>query len=135
MTEPDLSLEPLERLRVALLTYFTYVERHARAYVALLRGGVGADAEVAAIIDSVRQTYVRRVLQSLPEGEQPTPLLHIAITGWVGFVETTSLAWLEQPGLDKTQLCKLAVRVLLAALQGVRESSSGLAGATGEARS
>jgi AcrR family transcriptional regulator len=124
LTEPDTSLEPLERLRVGLLAYFTFAEMHARTYVALLRGGVGVDPEVAAILNHVRQTYVERVLQGLPESERQLPALRLAITGWVGFVEALSLAWLEEHQLSKEQLAELAIRTLRATITSLHEQGS-----------
>ncbi|MBX5451065.1 TetR/AcrR family transcriptional regulator [Thermogemmatispora sp.] len=124
LTEPDASLEPLERLRVGLLAYFTFAELHARTYVALLRGGVGVDPEVAAILNHVRQTYVERVLQGLPESERHGPALRLAITGWVGFVEALSLSWLEERQLSKEQLTELAIRTLLATINSLHELGS-----------
>jgi AcrR family transcriptional regulator len=116
-TEPDPRLEPIENLRQGLEAYFAYVERHAQAYVALLRGGVGADPQVAAIIDSVRQAYIRRIQRNLPEGAQLSPSFQIAISGWVGFVEATSIAWLEQRTMSREQLCDLALAAF-ASIQG-----------------
>ncbi|WP_069801255.1 TetR/AcrR family transcriptional regulator [Thermogemmatispora onikobensis] len=124
LTEPDDSLEPLERLRVGLLAYFTFAEMYARTYVALLRGGVGVDPEVAAILNHVRQTYVERVLQGLPESERHLPALRLAITGWVGFVEALSLVWLEERQLSKEQLAELAIRTLLATINSLHELGS-----------
>ena len=113
-TAPDPNLEPIENLRQGLSAYFTYVEQHAKAYVALLRGGVGSDAQMAAIIDSVRQTYVKRIIQNLPEGTHLSPSSQIAISGWVGFVEATSVSWLEQRTMDREQLCNLALTAFAA---------------------
>jgi hypothetical protein len=104
----------MEGLRQALDAYFAYVERRAKAYLALLRGGVGADPQVAAIIDSVRQTYVKRVIQKFPEGTRLAPSHQIAISGWVGFVEATSVAWLEQRTMEREQLCDLAMAAFAA---------------------
>jgi AcrR family transcriptional regulator len=126
LTEPDSSLAPLERLRVGLLAYFTFAEMHARTYVALLRGGVGVDPEVAAILNDVRQTYVERVLQGLAAEEQAAPLLpaiRLAVSGWVGFVEAISLSWLEERSLTKEQLVELAIQTLLAILNHVHAPS------------
>jgi len=113
-TAPDPKLEPIENLRQGLEAYFTYVEQHAQAYLALLRGGVGSDPQVAAIIDSVRQAYVKRIIQNLPEGTRLTPSYQIAISGWVGFVEATSVAWLEQRTMEREQLCNLAMTAFAA---------------------
>lgn len=124
VTDPDEMLAPLERLRVGLLAYFTYAEQHMQAYLALLRGGVGIDAEVAAIVDEVRQTYARRVLKGLPGSEKPTPLLRLAVQGWVGFVEALSVNWLEQREIEKAILCELASEAFLALLQETQKMSS-----------
>src|SRR5205823_14099933 len=52
MTSRD--LPPEERLRISLETYLDFVERHGQAYVALMRGGIGADPEVAKLLDKTR---------------------------------------------------------------------------------
>lgn len=108
-TESDAALEPAQRLRSSLRAYFSYVDRHAKAYVALLRGGVGIDARVAAITDSVRQVYIQRVTDIIRSEHPPTPRQRIAIDGWVGFVEAISIAWLNQRDLELEELCDLAV--------------------------
>ncbi|GCE24378.1 TetR/AcrR family transcriptional regulator [Dictyobacter kobayashii] len=108
-TEADATLEPMERLRTSLEAYYAYVERHAKAYVSLLRGGVGVDEQVAAIIDMVRQTYIQGILQSFAQETQASALSAIAVRGWVGFVEATSIAWLEQRSISRQALCDLAM--------------------------
>ncbi|MGH2481173.1 MAG: TetR/AcrR family transcriptional regulator, partial [Ktedonobacteraceae bacterium] len=123
MTDPDETLAPLERLRIGLCAYFTYAEQHAPAYLALLRGGVGIDAEVAAIVDGVRQTYAQRVLKGLPGSEKSAPLLRLAIRGWVGFVEALSVAWLEQREIEKETLCELAHAAFLVLLRETQAAS------------
>lgn len=120
MTDPDTSLAPIERLRTGLRAYLTYVEQHARAYSTLIRGGVGIDTKVAALVDEVRQKYAQRVLQGLLGDETPTPLMRVAVSGWVGFVEALSVAWLEQRELEKEALCELAVTMLLTTLEKVQ---------------
>lgn len=108
-TEPDSTLEPVERLRASLNAYFAYVQRHAKAYVALLRGGVGMDTQVASIMDTVRQTCVQRLLQNIPGSSSFTPSQILALNGWVGFVEAISVAWLEQRDIDQEELCDLTM--------------------------
>ena len=108
-TEPDEQLEPAERLRTSLNAYFSYVERHATAYIALLRGGVGVDTQVAGIMDTVRQTYIQRILRSIAGDVALSPAQLIAINGWVGFVEATSIAWLERRDISQEELCELAI--------------------------
>jgi len=113
-TLPDEQLEPMERLRTSLNAYFTYVDRHAKAYLALLRGGVGVDAQVASIMDTVRQTYIQRILHNLAGNTPLAPAQLIAINGWVGFVEAISVSWLERREISQEELCELAVAAFLA---------------------
>lgn len=108
-TLPDEQLEPTDRLRTSLNAYFSYVERHANAYVALLRGGVGVDSQVAHIMDTVRQTYIQRIMQSIAGETSLSPAQRLAINGWVGFVEATSIAWLESRAISREELCELAI--------------------------
>lgn len=126
VTDPDETLPPVERLRVGLNAYLTYVEQHARAYSSLVRGGVGIDSEVAAIVDEVRLKYAQRVLQGLLGDATPTPLVRVAVSGWIGFVEALSVAWLEGHEVEKEMLCELAVTTLLATLERVQETKLSL---------
>ncbi|MDQ3974690.1 MAG: TetR/AcrR family transcriptional regulator, partial [Actinomycetota bacterium] len=60
VTEPDPKLHDLERLRSSIDAYLDYVEQHAEAYVALMRGGIGADNQVRDIVDETRTVVVGR---------------------------------------------------------------------------
>lgn len=108
-TLPDEQLEPTERLRTSLNAYFAYVERHAKAYTALLRGGVGVDTRVASIMDTVRRTYIQRIMHSIAGEVELSPTQRIAVNGWVGFVEAASIAWLEHHDISQAELCELAI--------------------------
>lgn len=108
-TEANPSLDLMERLRSSLDAYFIYVERHAKAYISLLRGGVGVDEQVVSIIDMVRQTYIQNILQSFVQDPQSSAVIEIAVKGWIGFVEATSIAWLEQRSISRQELCELAI--------------------------
>jgi AcrR family transcriptional regulator len=86
---------PEERVRRGLSIYLEFVERHGKAYVALMRGGIGSDPEVGAILEETRRSFAARILEDVPPGLEG-PLLHIAVRGWIGFVETTSIDWAAQ---------------------------------------
>src|SRR5690242_8171887 len=49
---PD-NLPPLDRVRTSVGAYLDHITRHSQAFVALMRGGIGSDPEVAAVIESV----------------------------------------------------------------------------------
>lgn len=112
---PQPGLAPEEQLRVALDGYMAYVEDHAAAYRAVLRGGIGSDPVVVAIADRFRDTAYALILTSAP-GEV-TGQLPLAIRGWIGFVEAVSLEWLRTRTPSRPVLVELLIETLTAALQ------------------
>ena len=113
-TEPE--TPPLLRLQRGLDSYLAYVERCAAAYAALLRGGIGSDPAVAAIVEGTRQQFFFRMLEGL-HTERPEPALRTALRGWIGMVEAISLDWLDHRDLTLTALRDLLIGMLLASLQ------------------
>ena len=91
VTEPEPGLPAPEQLRGGLTRYLEYVEDHAEAYQAVLRGAIGSDPEVAAIADGFRATMYERIAASLPA--PPSREAELALKGWIGFVEAVSLDW------------------------------------------
>ena len=84
-------MDPLVRLRDGLDAFLDYVAGHGPAYENLLRSGIGADAEVARIVDETREAFSARLIEKL---EVRGDLARLALRGWVGFVEATALGWL-----------------------------------------
>jgi AcrR family transcriptional regulator len=95
-----------DRLRVDLAAYLTFVAEHSAGFVTLLRGGIGSDPEVQQVLDETRSAIVRQVLDGLGLEHAPAPL-EVALHGWVGFVESASLRWLEVPPDDAPSLEEL----------------------------
>lgn len=84
-----------EQLAAALDVFVDVVERHARAYVALLRSGSVVSTEATdALVDGVRDHIVDLlcVRGGMPD---PTPLQLMTLRGWVALVEGSVLSWLE----------------------------------------
>ncbi len=115
-------LAPLERMRAGLDAYLDHVARHARAFVALMRGGIGSDPEVAAVIEGVRRTYVETLLAKA--GGTPLagmtleqPRIRLAVRGWIGLVEAASIDWLASPGVERPVVRDFLVDSLVAIMQ------------------
>ena len=104
----------------ALDAYLAFAEEHRHGFGMLMRGA-GADPDIAAILDGVREAVVSRVFERLPIAEPP-PLLAIALRGWVGLVERATLEWLER---DAAPLPRAQVVELLAALLGAAILAAG----------
>jgi AcrR family transcriptional regulator len=106
-------MEPLARLEAGLDVYIDYVSKHGKPYQALLRSGIGTDAEVGRIVDETREAFCARLTEGAPV-DTTAPLVRIALRGWVGFVEATVIEWLDDPSAaDAVSLRKMLVRVLL----------------------
>lgn len=115
-TESD-DLPPLELLHRGLSAYLDFVERHGQTYAALLRTGIGTDPEILTVIEGTRDAFVDRIAARIGLGlESQGPLLRLALRGWVGFVEVTSLSWLNESTISREVLAELMSETLLATL-------------------
>ncbi|MDB4998482.1 MAG: tetR, partial [Myxococcaceae bacterium] len=107
-TETDDGAPPLVRLHAGLDAYLGYVKMHAKAYATLMRSGVGVDPEIARIVDETRALFVERLTSGFVEGPMAgvdraghargvlgSPIVRLALRGWVGFAEAASLGWTE----------------------------------------
>ncbi len=115
-TQLDPALPPPEKARRSMEVYLDFVEQHAGAYLALLRGGIGTDPEVAAIVDRTRAEFVQRFVSNLGLAE-PRPVFQLAARSWVGLVEAASLAYLEQrgsgrPGVEREKVLQFLLETL-----------------------
>jgi AcrR family transcriptional regulator len=114
-----------DELDAGLDAYLDYVETHRPGWLALMRGGVGSDAEVVAIVEGTRQAIVDRLVATVGRG----PVLRTALRGWVGMVEAAATEWLERGEVDRAQLRALLAGALhhavasAAALEGVPDAA------------
>jgi AcrR family transcriptional regulator len=108
--------DPIERLQGGLDAFIEYVSDRGPAYTSLLRSGIGADLEVARIVDETREAFCTRLIEGLPV--EPNPLLRVALRGWVGFVEAATIDWLaSHPAVKPEMLRDILVEVLFGAVQ------------------
>jgi AcrR family transcriptional regulator len=106
----------VERIESGLDAFLDYVENHGPAYMSLLRSGIGADLEVARIVDETRGEFCNRLIEGIPL-DTPGPLLRIALRGWVGFVEAATVEWLVTRGVTRPVLRNMLVEVLFSCVQ------------------
>jgi AcrR family transcriptional regulator len=115
-TQTDPHLDQLERLRTGLDAFIDYVADHGTAYVGLLRSGIGADAEVARIVDETRESFCTRLIAGF---EARNELARIALRGWVGFVEATILGWLAaRETVQREAIRDMMIKVAIHVVQG-----------------
>ncbi len=94
-----MDVPPLERLQLGLDRYLEYVRSHGPAFATLMRGGAHADRELAAVVDETRTALLGTLTSGMadifPPSGMASPLLRIALQGWIGLAEAASIAWVE----------------------------------------
>jgi AcrR family transcriptional regulator len=115
------SLAPINQVRTGVDAYLEHVMRHSRAFVSLMRGGIGSDPEVAAVIESVRTRLFAKFLVGSPFASllSGDARFETAVRGWIGFVEAASIDWCANPRLSRAELCALLTDVLFGILRVV----------------
>ena len=112
-TEPDPALSPPERLTASIDAYLAHVEQYPRGHATLLRGGIGSDPEVRAIVDDHRRVNAQRIFDAIAEaGGELTPPVRLAVRGWIGFVEAVTLEWVERREVSRDEVHTLVVQTL-----------------------
>ena len=115
-TEPDYSL-PLEAsLSDSISRFLSYVDQNPAAYRALLRGGVGSDDSISAVVEDVRWTMVARVLCLLGQ-EKPSPSLRLQLYGGIGFAECVALNWVDQRDVELAEIHQLILNTIMGLAQ------------------
>jgi AcrR family transcriptional regulator len=117
---PD-DLAPIDRVRTSVDAYLEHITRHSRAFVSLMRGGIGSDPEVAAVVESVRTRLFQRLLVGSPFATllSGDARFETAVRGWIGFVEAASIDWCANPRLTRDELRELMTQVLYEILRVV----------------
>ena len=114
-TEPDMGLEPMDRLHASIDSHLRHAEEHAAGYVKLMRSG-GVDEEVEAIVSAARQHAVDRALASLELPGEPPAEVVLAVAGWVGMIDSLTVAWLESSTIPRARVRELLAELFVAVL-------------------
>ncbi|SCK53682.1 TetR/AcrR family transcriptional regulator [Streptomyces sp. WMMB 322] len=111
-----------EQLTSGLECFLEYVEEHAQGFRAFHRAEAAGDPAVRRVYREGLAAQERQILDALaadPEsstaGDLPT--LRIAVRGWLSFMVTVCLEWLEEePRMPRDQVRDLCARALLGAI-------------------
>lgn len=114
-------LPPIERVRAGINAYLDHISQHARAYVSLMRGGIGSDPEVAQVVEGVRKRLSDNFLEQTPFAAALSKdvRFQIAVRGWIGFVESATIDWCANPRLSRDELRELLVPILFSIITAV----------------
>jgi AcrR family transcriptional regulator len=97
--------------------FLDYIQARPALYRAMVRGGIGADAEVEAVVEGVRRGEVALLLDYAGVGD-PSPVLWLKLYAWVGAAEAAGLAWLDRGEVPREAMIELLSGSLLHAFSG-----------------
>ncbi|MFI9806757.1 TetR/AcrR family transcriptional regulator [Streptomyces sp. NPDC052301] len=114
-------LPAVDRVHRTIDSYLRYAEHHQAAYRTIVSGGVGFDAEVHAIRDSVREAIIDTIAAGAYGRSGISPLARMGLLSWVCSVEGAVLDWIDRPELPRDTMRELLVKTLGGALRAVEE--------------
>jgi AcrR family transcriptional regulator len=115
------NLPPIERVRTGLDAYLDHISQHARAYVSLMRGGIGSDPEVSTVVEGVRKRLTDNFLEQTPFAAMLVGDVRFqtAVRGWIGFVEGATIDWCANQRMPREDLRELLTQILFAIMSTV----------------
>jgi AcrR family transcriptional regulator len=114
----------MAQLVAGLDAYLDHVERQPTSWRALLQAGT--DPEIAAVRARVDNTSLALVADALKPAEL-TPLLTLALRGWLEFERGACSAWLKDRIVGREQLADVLMGAFVGGLQAVAHTDSRLA--------
>jgi AcrR family transcriptional regulator len=115
ISTPDPSLSPLDQVKSGLEIYIDAAERHPDGF-RLAQQAVISDKDLHAMHQARVTAQRDRILTSLGTVMPVDNETQIAVTGWLAFVQTTILVWLDDAAISREQLRDLCARALWAAV-------------------
>jgi AcrR family transcriptional regulator len=114
-SSPDPSLPPLDQVRAGLEVYIDYAERHPDSFRVAQHAAI-TDHDLHRLHDARVTAQRDRILAGLGTMMAVDEQAKIAVTGWLAFVQTVILDWLDDPAISREQLRDLCARALWAAV-------------------
>jgi AcrR family transcriptional regulator len=112
---PDPELSPLEQLNAGLDVYIGYAERHPDSF-RMAQHSHASDHDLHALHQARVAAQRDRILAGLSALIAIDDETSLAVTGWLAFVQTAIIEWLDKPTVTREQLRNLCARTLWAAL-------------------
>ena len=108
---------PLEQLRASLTRHIEFVDAHAEGFVAVMTGGLGADPELRAMVDSLRWSGAQRILDAVGLTDPIPPALRTSMKGWVGCLDEMMIDRIAHGDIDIGDVVSLASANLITSLR------------------
>ncbi len=115
-TEPDPALPPIERLRASIDGYFDVVSANPLQYRAVFQSSLSGDSELRAVMGEALARQERRILDAVAPLGGSAEMRRVAVRGWLSFLVTCCLDWLETGSPSRDRLRDLCVDTLIGAI-------------------
>jgi AcrR family transcriptional regulator len=125
VTGPDPTLPPLEQVQVGIGAFLQQAERRSEGFLTAYRGALAGDAEVRAIVDEGRRRQAGRILAVVTDQRSPSPLLRLAVEGWIALAQGVTAQWLNDRRVSRDEVARLLVGALAGAIAAAGGSLPG----------
>jgi AcrR family transcriptional regulator len=115
-SSPDPALSPLDQIRAGLDVYIAQAERSPAAY-RMAHQTHSSDEHLASTHKARSMIQRDRILNSLRAIIHTNSETPLAVTAWLGFVQTAILNWIDNPSISRQQLSDLCIRALSASVK------------------
>ncbi|MCE0764996.1 TetR/AcrR family transcriptional regulator [Pseudonocardia kujensis] len=102
-------------VRAGLDAYFDFVAAHPQWYRSIYRSAVSAHSAARELVERAHARQARRILALFGELD-PDPLQRVAVRGWVSFLATVGMSWLDGSEVPREQLRERCLQVLFSSL-------------------
>ncbi|MFM9371959.1 TetR/AcrR family transcriptional regulator [Streptomyces sp. Da 82-17] len=109
-----------EQIDAGIDLFLSYVEQHAEGFRAFHRAEAAGDPTVREVYRASLAAQEEQILGALaasrPADAADGPALRLAVRGWLAFLVTVCLDWLDEPDLSRDEVRELCARTLLGAI-------------------
>jgi AcrR family transcriptional regulator len=123
-TEPDPGLPPTQRLQAGIDAFLQQAERRSHGFLTAYRGTLASDAEVRAIVEDSRQRQAKRILDVVAGGRPISPLVQLAVQGWIAFAQGVTAQWLQERQASRDEVTRLLLGTLVGAVAAAAGEAS-----------
>lgn len=121
LIEPRSGDSALEQLAGSLDGYLTWIERNAAAWSKLMQSAASVP-ELREVLEVFRSRTMDSILAHLTGGAEPSPVLRMALRGWLGYIDASLLDWVEHRDVSREQLIALLIAAFGAALSAAQDA-------------
>ncbi|MDQ8702585.1 TetR/AcrR family transcriptional regulator [Streptomyces sp. LHD-70] len=109
-----------EQIDAGIDLFLSYVEQHAEGFRAFHRAQAAGDPTVREVYRAALAAQEQQILGALSTASADTAdgsATRLAVRGWLSFLVTVCLDWLDEPDLGRDEVRELCARTLLGAIR------------------